>query len=122
MVVDLHELETNAWYLHIDEFTGFRAGAIVKRKLPNVFIHEFISNWISIFGCPKSLFNDNGGQCNNSETRDICENMNIEVITTAVYIYAPFSNGVLEKHNHVLTNILLKVKHEKKCSWETALK
>ena len=49
-----------------------------------------------------------------------CENMNIEVITTAAY--APFSNGLLEKHNHVLTNILLKVKHEKKCNWETSLK
>ena len=46
--------------------------------------------------------------------------MNTEVITTAAY--APFSSGLLEKHNHVLTNILLKVKHEKKCSWEPALR
>ena len=72
VAVDLHELETNVWYLHIiDEFTRFSAGAIVKRKLPNVFVQEFISNWISIFGCPKFLFSDNGGEFNNSETRDV---------------------------------------------------
>ena len=66
------------------------------------------------------MFSDNGGEFKNSETRDICENMNIEVITTAAY--APFSNGLLEKHNHVLTNILFKLKHEKKFNWETSLK
>jgi transposase InsO family protein len=121
VAVDLHELEKNVWYLHIiDEFTRFSAGAIVNRKLPKVFVQEFILNWISIYGCPKSLFSDNGGEFNNNETRDMCENLNIHVITTAAY--APFSNGLLEKHNHVLTEILLKVKHEKSCSWETALK
>ena len=52
--------------------------------------------------------------------RETCENMNIEVTTTGAY--APFRNGLLEKHDHVLINILLKVKHEKKCSRDTALK
>ena len=33
LAVDLHELETNAWYLHIiDEFTRFSAGAIVRES------------------------------------------------------------------------------------------
>ena len=78
VAVDLHELGTNVWYLHItDEFTRFSAGAIVKRKLPSVFVQEFISNCISKFGCLKSLLNDNGGEFNNSETRDMCENMSI---------------------------------------------
>ena len=72
MAVDLHELETNVWYQHIiDEFTRFIAGAIFKRKLPTVFVQEFILNWISIFGCPKSLCSDNGGEFNNRETRDV---------------------------------------------------
>ncbi|XP_064629342.1 uncharacterized protein LOC135488628 [Lineus longissimus] len=121
VAVDLHELDRNIWYLHIiDEFTRFSAGAIVKRKLPQVFVQEFLSHWISIFGPPTSLFSDNGGEFSNSETHDLCENFNIKVITTAAY--APFSNGLLEKHNHVLTNIMLKVKHDRNCSWETALK
>lgn len=32
--------------------------------------------------------------------------------------YAPFVIVLLEKHNHLLTNILLKFKYEKKCSCE----
>ena len=121
MAVDLHELGKNVWYLHIiDQFTRFSAGAIVSRKLPKGFVQEFVLTWISIYECRKSLFSDNGGEFNNNETRDMCENLNIHVITTAAY--APFSNGLLEKHNHVLTEILLKVKHAKSCSWETALK
>lgn len=46
--------------------------------------------------------------------------MNTEMITTAAY--APFSNGLLEKNSHTLTEIMLRVKHEKNCSWKTAIK
>lgn len=105
MAVSLHELETNVCYLHtVGDFTRFNEGAIVNRKLPTVFVQEFILNWISIFGCPNSLFSDNGGEFNNKT----CEKMSIEVITTAAH--TPFSNGLLEKHNHIPTNVLMKVK------------
>lgn len=72
VAVDLHELETYVWWLHIiDEFTRFRVEAIIKWKLPNVFVQEFISKWLSISRCPKSLFSDDGGEFNNTETRDV---------------------------------------------------
>lgn len=49
----------------------------------------------------------------------MAEKFNIELKTTAAY--SPWSNGLLERHNHTLTDILLKVKKENECSWPMAL-
>ena len=119
VAVDLHELDTNKWYLHIiDEFTRFSAGAIITSKQSSVFVKHFIDKWISVHGAPKKLYSDNGGEFNNAEVRDMCENFNIELKTTAGY--SPWSNGLLERHS-ILTETMRKVKADNKCSWETAL-
>ena len=121
VAVDLHELGKNLWYLHIiDEFTRFSAGAIMTCKRPSVFVQNFIQHWISIHGAPRKLLSDNGGEFNNAEVRDMCENFNIEVKTTAAE--SPWSNGLLERHNQTLTFIMKKVKAERDCDWETALR
>ena len=120
VAVDLHQLEPNLWYLHIiDEFTRFSAGCITRTKRTSQFVDNFISHWICIHGPPKRLFSDLGGEFDSSEVRDMAENFNMEIITTAAY--SPWSNGLLERHNMTLTEILLKVKQKHKCSWETAL-
>ena len=120
VAVDLHQLEKNLWYLHIiDEFTRFSMGAIMTSKRPSEFVQKFITNWISIFGSPKRLQSDNGGEFNNAEVHDMCENFNIEVQTTAAE--SPWSNGLVERHNQTLTYTMNKIRAEKQCDWETAL-
>ncbi|XP_039900576.1 uncharacterized protein LOC120741662 [Simochromis diagramma] len=120
VAMDLHELEPNVWYLHIiDHFTRFSAGSIVKTKKAAEIVNSFIHTWISIHGAPRRLYTDNGGEFNNTDIRDMAENFNIEVKTTAGY--SPWSNGLLERHNMTLTEILLKVKKERGCDWHTAL-
>uniref|UniRef100_A0A3P8QS69 Integrase catalytic domain-containing protein n=1 Tax=Astatotilapia calliptera TaxID=8154 RepID=A0A3P8QS69_ASTCA len=109
VAMDLHELEPNVWYLHIiDHFTRFSAGSIVKTKKAAEIVNSFIHTWISIHGAPRRLYTDNGGEFNNTDIRDMAENFNIEVKTTAGY--SPWSNGLLERHNMTLTEILLKSK------------
>ena len=118
VAVDLHELENGIWYLHIiDLFTRFSAGSIVKTKKSSEFIKKFLQGWVSIFGAPKKLLNDNGGKFNSKEVRDMAENFNIEVKTTAAY--SPWSNRLLERHNRTLTEIMLKIKHDHSIDWET---
>jgi len=120
VAVDLHELDRNVWYLHIiDEFTRFSAGCIMRTKQSSEFVQKFIQIWISVHGAPQKLYSDNGGEFCNAEVRDMAENFNIEVKTTPAY--SPWSNGLLERHNQTLTEILLKVKDENKIDWETAL-
>ncbi len=49
----------------------------------------------------------------------MAEKFNIEVKITAAY--SPWSNGLLERHNQILTEIPMKVKRDNKCDWKTAL-
>ena len=49
----------------------------------------------------------------------MCKNFNITFTTTPSY--SPWSNGLCERHNYILTETLLKIKEEGKCDRETAL-
>ena len=120
VAVDLHELEHGVWVLHaIDHFTRFSAGSIVTTKNPREIVKHFIHCWISVHGPPCRLFSDNGGEFNNDEMKDMAERFNIEIKTTAAY--SPWSNGLVERHNLTLTEILLKLKRDNNCDWKTAL-
>ena len=59
------------------------------------------------------------GEFDSNKFRDLYENFSITVKTTPVY--SPWSNGLCEKHNHMLAETVLKVKEDNKCDWETAL-
>ncbi|XP_014051020.1 uncharacterized protein isoform X1 [Salmo salar] len=118
--VDLHELAPSVWYLHIiDHFTRFSAGSIVNTKKPSDIVRHFMHSWVSVHGPPQKLYSDNGGEFNNNEIREMAEKFNMEVKTTAAY--SPWSNGLLERHNQTLTEIMLKVKQDNGCDWNTAL-
>lgn len=120
VAVDLHELEPGVWYLHIiDQFTRFSAGSVLTTKRSSEIVKHFIHDWISVHGSPQKLFSDNGGEFNNEEVRDMAENFNIEVKTTPAY--SPWSNGLLERHNQTLTEIMMKVKASTGCDWSTAM-
>ena len=116
--MDLKELGPSLWFLHIiDEFTRFSNAAIIRSKI--AVIKKFLQCWISLFGALQKVISDNGGEFDSNEFRDLCENFNITVKTTPAY--SPWSNGLCEKHNHMLAETVLKVKEDNKCDWETAL-
>lgn len=120
VAVDLHELEPGVWYLHIiDQFTRFSAGSVLTTKKSSEIVKHFIHDWISVHGPPQKLYSDNGGEFNNEEVRDMAENFNMEVKTTAAY--SPWSNGLLERHNQTLTEIMKKVRTSTGCDWKTAM-
>ena len=65
------------------------------------------------------MISDSGGEFDSNEFRDLCENFNIIVKLTPAY--SPWSNGLYEKHNHMLAETVLKVKEDNKCDQETQL-
>ena len=67
----------------------------------------------------KRLVSDNGGEFNNESVRDMCENFGIEVITTSGY--SPWSNSTCERHNLILTEILVKLRESHAYDWEASL-
>ena len=79
----------------------------------------FIKNWLSIFGVPKRLFSDNGGEFISDKFYEMCENFNIKVITMPSY--SPWGKGLCERHNQFLTNMLDKILDDIKCDYDIAL-
>ena len=59
--LDLHEINSELYYFHmIGEFTRYSNAVIINKKSSS--LKAFIKNWLSIFGSPKRLFSDNGGE------------------------------------------------------------
>lgn len=118
--MDLHQLQSNLWYLHIvDHFSRLSAACLITSKRSNVIIEKVISNWICIYGSPKVILSDNGGEFNNEEFREMAEMFGIEVKTTAAY--SPWSNGLVERQNAVLTNMINKIRNSENISIEAAV-
>ena len=74
---------------------------------------------LAFFGHPKKFLADNGGEFANPEYRSLCESMNIEMLKTAAE--SPWSNGIVERHNAVLKESVLKTLEDTKCSISDAV-
>ena len=61
----------------------------------------------------------NGGEFVSEDVIDFRENFSINIKTTPAE--SPWNNGVCERHNAIITEMLLKVKNDCQCDWETAL-
>ena len=102
----------------MDEFSRFSNTVIIKRKSTDI-IKMFLKYCISLFGSPNTIFSDSGGEFVSKEFIDFCENFNMKIKATAAE--APWSNGICERHNAIITDIILKVRNDTKCDWETVL-
>ena len=123
IAMDLKEWKEDSrktWFLHlIDHATRYSASSVIHSKRKEVIVEEIFKIWIRIFGHPKKVLVDNGGEFDNSEFIDFCENMNIKVKTTAAE--SPWSNGMVERHNGVIGESVTKIMNEVDCSLEIAL-
>ena len=109
VAVDLHQFENGLYMLHmIDEFSRFSVAVLMRSKQSEEFVGKFVKSWIHYFGYPKVIFSDNGGEFNSHLVREFGETFNIKILTTAAY--SPWSNGVVERHNGILSLMVAKLK------------
>ena len=119
VAMDLKMID-DQWVLHlIDHVSRFSAASFVSSKKPEEIVHKIFDKWISVFGPPTKFLCDNGGEFNSEEFRIFCERMNIVIKTTAAE--SPWSNGLCERHNAILSDVYQKTMAESKCSKKTAL-
>lgn len=121
VALDLKIYENNkTYFLHIiDHATRFSAATVIKAKKSQVIVDEFFKHWVAVFGVPKKVLSDNGGEFANAEFVDMCQNLNISFVTTAAE--SPWSNGLVEKHNQAIGEAVSKILEEVNCSVEVAL-
>ena len=103
----------------IDHCTRLSASALIPDKNPETIIKYTFKIWISVYGSAEKFLTDNGGEFANEKFIDMCEQLGIVVKTTAAE--SPWSNGLVERHNLVLAEMLDKVLEDTKCNIEIAL-
>ena len=97
--------------LHIvDHCTRFGQCARVSSKKKEEILKVLFEVWIQVFGPPTKVLTDNGGEFLNDEFLDMCDKMGINMKMTAAE--APWSNGLVERHNAVLSDSLNKTLEE----------
>ena len=92
----------------IDVFTRYTLASIVPDKKAETITDVVVKNWIlGPFGPPRKFLADTGGEFANEYYRDMCENLNIEVLKTGSE--SPFQNGLCERNHCVVDGMLLKL-------------
>ena len=120
VALDLKFLDNGEILLHvIDLLTRFSAAMLVKNKTKEEIVEKFFRIWITIFGPPEKTLCDNGKEFCNSDFLSMCQNLNINMKTTAAF--APWSNGIVERHNALLAEMIEKIKEDTGCSSEIAI-
>lgn len=120
VALDLKFLKTNEIVLHmIDLLTRFSAAIIIPSKSPQVILENLMQIWVNPFGRPEQVLTDNGGEFCNQDFVDLCSNIMIDVKTTAAF--SPWSNGMVERHNGILADMVYKIKEDTGCSSKIAL-
>ena len=117
--MDLKFIESHGILHIIDNATKFSSAAVLKGKKKEEIVEKIFLHWIQVFGSPENFFSDNGGEFNNELMRELGELLNTRVLTTAAE--SPWSNGITERHNALLADMVEKVMEDTKCSLEVAV-
>ena len=102
----------------ITYFTRLPVTVILPSKKPNQIVNAIMKYWVAVYGTVDKFLTDNGSEFVNEELMTLCEALNIKVHTTGAE--SPCSNGIIERHNLVLSEMLNKVLEENHCSLDIA--
>ena len=117
--MDLKFFEQTIFLHMIDHATRYSSVCVIPNKRQDTVIQKIFEHWIAIFGPPKMILSDNGLEFNNAAMRELGNLLNIEIKTTAAE--SPWSNGITERHNAIIANMMKKILFDRKCSVELAL-
>ena len=119
VAMDLKQFR-GVYILHmVDHATRYSAVALISTKQKEAIIDKILKHWIGIFGTPNLFLSNNRGEFNNELFREMGEQLNINIKTIAAE--STWSNGIVEKHNGVIGNMMGKVLPDVGCSLEVAL-
>ena len=94
-----------------DYFTKWCEAYPLHRKKPIEVVNALSTNWIARYGPPKSILSDNGQEFAGKVYTEHMRQQGIEVVHTSPYY--PRANGMVEKLNGTIQDLL------KSCSRET---
>ena len=103
----------------IDYARIFSSAGVIPSKDRDVIISKIFQISISVFGPPKQILSDKGGEFANKDFQIMAEKLNTTVHTSAAE--SPWPNGINERDNAILGNLVRKVMSNTGCSLDIAV-
>jgi transposase InsO family protein len=119
VAMDLKSWKQCYFLVIVDHATRYCVATFISNKLSETIITALFVCWITIFGAPCRFLSDNGGEFNNDNMRSLGDRFGIRIMCTAAE--SPWSNGICECLNSVLSSSVQRIIHDTKCSTEIAL-
>lgn len=119
IAMDLKAWGNKYFLVIVDLATRYSMATVIGNKCATTIVKGLFKSWIAVFGAPGKLLSDNGLEFNNDEMRALGEAFNIKIMTTSAE--SPWSNGVCERQNAVIGDIVRKIVDESGCDLEVAL-
>lgn len=119
VAMDIKFINTRPFLHLIDHATRYSRASLIPNKKPETVIREILMNWIQIFGQPRQFLTDNGGEFVNKEMLELAEKFSIVMKTTAAE--SAWSNGLCERHNGIIADMVAKIQADCRCTLELAL-
>ena len=82
----------------------YQVSSFVKSKEPEIILKTTFKSWILIYGAPEKFLAENRGEFANSKFTNMAESINITIKVTLAE--SPFSNGLVERHNFIITDMM----------------
>ena len=119
VAIDIKYCENHLVLHLIDPATRFSSAAIIRSKHKDTIISKVFQIWIFIFGPPKQILTDNGGEFTSDDFREMGENLNTTIKTKAAE--SPWSKAINERHIAIIGNMAEKIHNETKFSMDIAI-
>ena len=104
----------------IDSFTRFGICTAIPDKQMSTVARSFVDNVIGVFGSPTSLYSDRGLEFTGKDFRQAVKGLGVQQnFTTSFH---PAANGLCERFNRTLTEILRCLTYIQPNSWDLLLK
>ena len=104
-------VHNKVWILHmIDAATRYSQARLITSKKKEVIVSKIFEMWISSFGVPRTLMSDNGGEFVNNIYTEASQKLGIKMVMPPAE--SPFSNGIVERHNKIIYETMMKTKDD----------
>ena len=121
LVGPLPRTPRNAAYILVcsDYFTKFTEAYPLTSKNTQEVAEKLVTEWFCRYGVPRQLHSDQGKEFTSKVITDICQCLNIDKTRTTPY--RPSSDGLVERNNRTLQQMLKAFVNQNRTDWDQAL-
>ncbi|XP_069184050.1 uncharacterized protein [Procambarus clarkii] len=120
-LIDLHSSHSGNRYVLVlvDHLSRFTTLVALPRKDAQTVADAFLSKFVTVFGPPKVLVSDRGQEFVGNTFKEVCKIL--ETTTTLTTAYHPQANGMTERTNRTIKDMLAILAEKDAATWDEQL-